>query len=212
MQRTLRAAGLTTALVVVAGALVAFWNNHTSARSSGSDPALAPAPVFSPTPSINVVRPDVGGHARETTLQCEAHWFESAELFTKVSGYLKSQNVDIGSRVTAGAVIAAIDMPELDQEIALMAASLAQAVAEIKQSRAREKTAEAEFRAAEAAVERANADVQRWEAERSFREKEHQRIQQLGQSGSVQTSIIDEKLYQLQAVEAGLRAAEGAVR
>jgi len=160
---------------------------------------------------VTVITPRKGGLPRITTLPCSAHWFESADLFAKVSGYLKTQELDIGSKVKQGQVVAELDAPELEREVDLMKASQIQARAEVLQMQARRKTSEADLKASEATVSKAQADVTRWVAERSFREKEYERFKELGQNQSVQAAIVDEKLFQFQSVEAGLRSAESAI-
>jgi RND family efflux transporter MFP subunit len=160
---------------------------------------------------VTVVTPRKGGLPRVTSLPCAAHWFESADLFAKIPGYLKTQNVDIGSKVKQGEVVAELEAPELDRDVDLMKASLIQAQAEVLQMQARRKTAEADLKAAEASISKAEADVSRWTAERSFREKEYQRFKELGQNQSVQAAIVDEKLFQFQSVDSGLKSAESAI-
>jgi RND family efflux transporter MFP subunit len=44
--------------------------------------------------------------------------FEQADLFAKVSGYLSDVRVDIGDHVKAGQVLAVIEVPEMEQELA----------------------------------------------------------------------------------------------
>jgi RND family efflux transporter MFP subunit len=56
--------------------------------------------------------------------------FESAPIYARVSGYLKSWNVDIGSQVKAGQVLAEIETPELDQQLNQAKADLASAKAD----------------------------------------------------------------------------------
>ena len=61
--------------------------------------------------------------------------YVAASIYARVPGYLKSWNVDIGTKVRAGQVLAEIDTPELDQQ-------LAQAEANLDTSRANFKLAE----------------------------------------------------------------------
>src|SRR5262249_11729729 len=51
--------------------------------------------------------------------------FETADLFAKVTGYLSDVHVDIGDHVKAGQVLAVIDIPELEQQLAEDQAQLA---------------------------------------------------------------------------------------
>jgi len=160
---------------------------------------------------VATISPQSGGVIRSTKLPCSAHWYDSADLFAKVSGYLAQLNVDIGSRVKAGELLALIDIPELEQDVVLANAALQHQLAAVSQFEARKKSAVAEFHAAEAACVKAEADVHRWDAEILFREKEYRRLQALSQANSVQEALVDEKLFQLQSVQVGKRSAETAV-
>ncbi len=206
---------------IVAPSLTALglWLGPTSTRPLDADPgdsAAGPAARLENAADdamrVATVKPTAGGLPRTAVLPCSAHWYESAELYSKVSGYLASQEVDIGQRVTKGQVIARIDVPELERDVELADAAHHQAIAEAEQVAARQKATEADYRVAKSNETRARADLDRWEAERAFRQKEHARFRELSRSDSVQSAIVDEKLYQLQAVEAGQRAAESAVQ
>jgi RND family efflux transporter MFP subunit len=55
--------------------------------------------------------------------------YNKAAIYARVSGYLKSWQQDIGAYVTAGQVLALIDTPDLDQQLAQAKATLASAKA-----------------------------------------------------------------------------------
>jgi RND family efflux transporter MFP subunit len=55
--------------------------------------------------------------------------YSKATLYARVSGYLKSWNKDIGAPVKAGEVLASIEAPDLDQQLAQARATLASAKA-----------------------------------------------------------------------------------
>ena len=61
---------------------------------------------------------------REVTLPGDIHGFFETPVYAKVSGYLKSVLVDKGERVTAGELIATVDSPETDQQVANAKADL----------------------------------------------------------------------------------------
>jgi len=81
-------------------------------------------------PSVNVVVPakEAPGAALDLPGRLEA--FESAPIYARVGGYLKSWRVDIGSPVKAGEELAEIDTPELDQQLNQARADLASAKAD----------------------------------------------------------------------------------
>jgi RND family efflux transporter MFP subunit len=60
--------------------------------------------------------------------------FDAATLFARATGYIGKRNVDIGSRVHAGDVLAVIAAPDLDQQYAQARAQLAQMQAALAQS------------------------------------------------------------------------------
>jgi RND family efflux transporter MFP subunit len=55
--------------------------------------------------------------------------YNKAAIYARVNGYLKNWNMDIGAQVKAGEVLASIDAPDLDQQLAQARATLASAKA-----------------------------------------------------------------------------------
>src|SRR6202166_1104175 len=55
--------------------------------------------------------------------------YNKAAIYARVNGYLKSWNKDIGALVKAGDVLASIEAPDLDQQLAQARATLASAKA-----------------------------------------------------------------------------------
>ena len=62
--------------------------------------------------------------------------FDSATLFARATGYIASRNVDIGSKVQKGDVLAVIAAPDLDQQLAQAKAQLVQFEAAVQQAEA----------------------------------------------------------------------------
>jgi len=174
-------------------------------RSEENDPQT---PSSALAVRVAAIAPQTGGVVRTTKLPCSAYWHDSAKLVAKVSGYLDQLNVDIGSRVKTGDLLATIDVPELEEDVILANADLNYQLAAVTQVEARKKSAIAEHHAAEAAVVKAEADVERWTAEITFRQKEYRRLQALSATSTVQEAVVDEKLFQLQSVQAAKRSAE----
>jgi RND family efflux transporter MFP subunit len=116
------------ALVVVALALaLAIYAGLHGRR--GADAALKRATEAAATPTVAVVNPSASSPTDELVLPGTARAFTDAPIYARASGYLKKWYVDIGSKVTAGQVLAEIETPELDQQ-------LRQARAELENARA----------------------------------------------------------------------------
>jgi RND family efflux transporter MFP subunit len=71
---------------------------------------------------------------RQIDLPGSTQAFDTATLFARATGYINKRNVDIGSRVHAGEVLAVIAAPDLDQQLAQARAQLVQTQASLAQS------------------------------------------------------------------------------
>ena len=153
--------------MIVIGGLIAFLWMHRSHSQSLSNSAFAAGNERHPvTPNdslvkVDVVKPHAGGMERTCILPGSIHAYEAAELFAKVPGYLKIQNVDIGDRVTAGQLLAQLDSPELRRDVDRGKAAVERAEAQVGQMKARILAAEADLNAAKTGIARAEASVKR---------------------------------------------------
>ncbi len=67
---------------------------------------------------VLVTRPRHGATTRTLEVPASIRGFEEAPVYAKIAGYLKRIAVDKGDRVAAGQVIAELESPELDQQVA----------------------------------------------------------------------------------------------
>jgi RND family efflux transporter MFP subunit len=67
-------------------------------------------------PRVEVVAVSQGPSRRTITLLADVRSNTTAILYAKVSGYVKSVEVDRGDRVQAGQVVAVLESPEIDQQ------------------------------------------------------------------------------------------------
>src|SRR4030081_4124216 len=112
--------GIKVLLVVVgvgAGGIVAV--RHLAASPSPVNSTKADNP-----PRVEVVLPRRATVAQRLQTNATLEAFEEADLFAKISGYLSDVRVDIGDHVKAGQVLAVIDDPEMEQELAEARAQL----------------------------------------------------------------------------------------
>ena len=135
--------------------------------------------------TVSVVSPAPGKNAAGLMLPAEAKALVEAPIYARTSGYLKRYLVDIGAQVKAGDLLAEIDTPELNQELAQARAQLVQAGAaltlakttdsrwaellktsSVSEQEAAEKKADLELKSA--TVEAARANVRRLEELQSF--------------------------------------------
>jgi RND family efflux transporter MFP subunit len=112
--------------IAAAAGLVPRWRERASLR--GETAALA-------LPTVLVTSAVAGKAAASLSLPAEVRPYVEATIYARANGYLKSWHVDIGTKVQAGELLAEIDTPELNQELARARAELAQSEAALALSR-----------------------------------------------------------------------------
>jgi RND family efflux transporter MFP subunit len=86
-------------------------------------------------PVVTVVRPTRQSKSRDLVLPGNAVALQTTLIFPRTSGYLKDLRVDIGDRVEAGQLLAVIDTPETDAQLAQARAAVQEAQATIARSK-----------------------------------------------------------------------------
>ncbi len=80
-------------------------------------------------PVVAVAPPDTRSKATTLDLPGRLEAYTQAQIYARVSGYLKEWKADIGTPVKTGQLLAEIDAPDLDQQIMQAEANLASAQA-----------------------------------------------------------------------------------
>jgi RND family efflux transporter MFP subunit len=121
------------ALLVLLGALaIGVWQHYTLHLEVTA--AAEQRRDF--VPSVRVAAVRASDATMSVTLPATINAFEAADIFARASGYIAERDVDIGSRVKTGDLLAVITAPELDHQIAQAEANLAQARATRRQTKA----------------------------------------------------------------------------
>ena len=169
-------------VLVIIGLVVGIiprWRAHAALLAESHADAILSVDVIAPVPA----KPDLG-----TPIPAEVQPFISAQLHARASGYLKAWYADIGQAVTNGQLLAEIDTPELDQQLAQARAELDQANASLALARTTSdrwtellKTAsvseqEAAEKTADYALKQANVEAAAANVERLAKLKEFDRV------------------------------------
>ena len=104
-------------LVLLTAGAVTFLN-----RKSEND-ALAKETETVSVPTVAVVQPTSEPGNDELVLPGNLQAFEESPIFARTNGYLLRWYKDIGSKIQKGELLAAIDTPEIDQELSQAKAS-----------------------------------------------------------------------------------------
>src|SRR5215469_8709543 len=86
-------------------------------------------------PSVSVVVPKKTAPAQEIILPGNIQPFISSPVYARTDGYLKKWYFDIGAHVKAGDLLAAIETPEVDEQLAQARSTLATAQANLELAR-----------------------------------------------------------------------------
>src|SRR5712671_6972824 len=87
-------------------------------------------------PVVSVIAPDTRSNRSTLDVPGRLEAYSQAQIYSRVSGYIKSWKADIGSPVKAGDLLAEIDAPDLDQQIMQAHANVASATANANLSNA----------------------------------------------------------------------------
>jgi RND family efflux transporter MFP subunit len=137
--RNLRRIGLAAAAVAIAIAVFGILQRHTHEAEVTQwthEQAIPTVSVISPKPGAATQRLVLPG-----TVQA---WYE-APIYARVSGYLKNWYFDYGAHVKKGDVLAEIDTPDLDAQLAAAQAKLNSARALVKVREAEKQFAETTY-------------------------------------------------------------------
>ena len=169
-------------VLVIIGLLVGIiprWRAHAALLAESHANGVLSVDVIAPVPA----KPDLG-----TPIPAEVQPFIAAQLHARASGYLKAWYADIGQAVTNGQLLAEIDTPELDQQLAQARAELDQANASLALAKTTSdrwtellKTAsvseqEAAEKTADYALKQANVEAAAANVERLAKLKEFDRV------------------------------------
>src|SRR5260221_9795860 len=112
-------------LFFVAGAVVCIAMALLSRqlRSSHTQVLQPPSPAQAEM-TVSVVHPEKVSSTVNLDLPGQLQAYTDAPIFAQTSGYLKAWHFDIGAKVKANDILAEIDTPEVDQELAQAKAQL----------------------------------------------------------------------------------------
>lgn len=169
--------GAGVAIAVVAAGLLSRGVASADLKSTASTAALS---------TVELIAPTVDGAAESLVLPADVEANDVAAIHPRVSGYIRRWDVDIGAHVKTGQLLADIDTPDLDQQLAQAKAALATATAKqgvaktsadrwsrllaknaVSQQETDEKTGDYVERSAD--VQAAKADVDRLQALEAFK-------------------------------------------
>jgi multidrug efflux system membrane fusion protein len=165
------------AIAIVAIGLITRGHASSDLKTIASTAAI---------PTVALISPSIDGSAEDLVLPADVEANDIAAIHPRVSGYIRNWDLDIGAHVKTGQLLADIDTPDLDQQLAQAKGTLATATAKqgvakisadrwnrlmaknaVSQQETDEKTGDYAERTAD--VQAAKADVDRLQALEAFK-------------------------------------------
>jgi RND family efflux transporter MFP subunit len=115
------------ALLLIAAAAIGWFVYKGIAGRVSAETALVKETHAEAVLTVSVVSPKQSSGGQELDLPGNTQPLIDAPIFARTSGYLTKWNADIGTRVHAGDVLAEIETPEVDQQLAQAKSDLATA-------------------------------------------------------------------------------------
>jgi RND family efflux transporter MFP subunit len=168
----------------------------------------APKAAAPPPPPVKV------GSVVEKDVPIYSEWvgtlvgYVNAQIRSRVSGYLVSQNYKEGSLVKTGDLLFQVDPRPFQNSVDQSSAKLRQAESQVTQARSQVSANRAQVEQASAAVVQAEAEVKRAEATQRKTELDVSRYTPLAQRGSVSQQELDDAIQNNLANLASVAAAK----
>src|SRR5208282_4525321 len=139
--------GCAVILVVTA---VWFW----ASRSKAEDDASARSAAGDQGPVAPVATVKRGNIGDTLTIAGAFKPFQEVDVHAKVSGYVRTMNVDVGDHVKEGQILAVLEVPELAAELSGAEASVRRAQDEVRRAQSEIERAQSTYSAANSAYTR----------------------------------------------------------
>ncbi len=193
--RTLVLASIALVLLLTVGILPRL--NRSSRAEETARAATEDLPV------VSVVEAKMSASTSELQLPGNTEPINVAHIYARASGYIRERRADIGTRVKAGQLLAIVESPEVDQQLAQARANLQQAHAALAQ-------AESNLNQARAGVNQASANIVQARANEEIAATTNDRWTRLVSRGVLPKQAGDERRTTLAARAAETQASMAA--
>jgi len=148
--------------------------------------------------TVSTVSPHRASGKANLVLPGSVQAVQETTIYARTNGYLKQRLVDIGDRVEAGQLLAEIEAPEIDQELAQARANFAQTQSAYAQAQANLELSRSAYAQVATNSDLAKVSAQRW--------------QTLQQQGAVSRQDFDEKQAAFKAGQANLGVSQSGIQ
>jgi RND family efflux transporter MFP subunit len=189
---------LAITVLVVAIALVGYLPRHSRAEAA-ADAALEERTAI---PTVTVALVKRSALDSELSLPGTISAIVEASIYARAAGYVRKRYVDIGDQVKAGQLMAELETPELDQQVAQARAAVSQARQQLTQAQASLVQAKAQRDLAKITAERYDNLIKRGAVARQDADQQdstYQSAEALVNAGEASVGAATDNVSQAQA-------------
>ncbi len=174
------------ALLALAGLVIFGAWGHAQRQAAAADTQKQQEETV---PIVRVARVASTNAPRVLDLPGSTEAFDAATVYARATGYISKRNVDIGSEVKAGDVLAIIAAPDLDQQLLQAEAQVSQLEAAIAQAQSNSQLAKVTNQRTQTLV------VQGWQTKQ---QGDNDRLTSQAQSAAVRVAVANLQAGQAQ--------------
>jgi len=179
---------------------------QSSASTEGEEPSQPLQPI-----NVKVIHPTRGTIERVTVQVGSIQAYVTVKLHAKASGFLKTQNVDIGDKVKHGDILAVVDVPEIEKQVERNSAMVEQAKARVVQMKTKIAIAKSDLESAKAKEVESLANAKSATAWVTFRKSYYERMKKLLAETSIAEKVVDEAKEKYEASVESENAAQASI-
>jgi multidrug resistance efflux pump len=202
-----RAGRALLALIVLA----AGCSRSGQEKSSASRKTNGSGTVEGRTAGIQVIRPERRDIRMTVVQPGTVEAFETAPIYSRISGYVRKYRVNIGDQVKEGDILLDMWIPDYVEQLAQKTAAVKRAEVQISVTERALRAAEAKLETAKARVDSAEAGVKRAQASYTRWDSEYKRLDQLVSQRVLDVQVRDETYRQFEEAAAALDQARAMV-
>jgi len=191
-------AGALLLVGLVAAGIVPRMQRHHEAIAAVRETTIA-------HPVVTVIHPQTAPPQSELALPGNIQPLYTASVYARTDGYVERRNVDIGSHVRTGEVLAVISAPEVDQQLAQARANVVQTQAALQQTKAN-------LEQTKANVELARVTKDRYVALGQANVVSRQSVDEAVQTYNARTADVSAATANIAVAEANLKANQANVQ
>jgi RND family efflux transporter MFP subunit len=198
-------------VTVAVAAILTGCGHHETRESTAAQKPAATTSESGATAGIQVLKPEQRDIRMNVVQPGAIEAFEVTPIYSRIAGYIKKYNKNIGDRVKAGDILIDMWVPDVEEAHKQKVAARQRAEVQIRVTKSALRAAESRLRTMEARVVSSRAGVKRAQASYTRWESEYKRLETLVSQRVLDVQVRDETYRQFEEAAAARDQADAMV-